>query len=77
MHVLILANWATARHLWGEDAIVAPLLMNGGTDTRSFENLSRAIYRFQPIRSTDRYEIHTVDERIHIVRVLFICCIIV
>ncbi|KAJ7108498.1 hypothetical protein C8R44DRAFT_802850 [Mycena epipterygia] len=56
----------TARHLWGEDAIVAPLLMNGGTDTRSFENLSRAIYRFQPIRSTDRYDIHTVDERIHI-----------
>ncbi|KAJ7686723.1 hypothetical protein B0H17DRAFT_1160593 [Mycena rosella] len=56
----------TAKHLWGEEAIVAPLLMNGGTDTRAFQNLSRAIYRFQPIRSTDRYDIHTVDERIHI-----------
>ncbi|KAJ7666213.1 carboxypeptidase S [Mycena polygramma] len=56
----------TARHLWGEDAIVAPLLMNGGTDTRSFQNLSRAIYRFEPLRDTDKYDIHTVDERIHI-----------
>ncbi|KAJ7485309.1 hypothetical protein FB451DRAFT_52759 [Mycena latifolia] len=56
----------TARHLWGEDAIVAPLLMNGGTDTRSFQNLSRAIYRFEPLRFTDKYDIHTVDERIHI-----------
>ncbi|KAJ7152267.1 hypothetical protein C8R43DRAFT_1067258 [Mycena crocata] len=56
----------TARHLWGEDAIVAPLLMNGGTDTRAFQNLSRAIYRFEPLRVTDKYDIHTVDERIHI-----------
>ncbi|KAJ7512719.1 putative Gly-X carboxypeptidase [Mycena galericulata] len=56
----------TARHLFGEDAIVAPLLMNGGTDTRAFQNLSRAIYRFQPLRGTDRYDIHTVDERVHI-----------
>ncbi|KAJ6470086.1 hypothetical protein C8R47DRAFT_1149427 [Mycena vitilis] len=56
----------TARHLWGEDAIVAPLLMNGGTDTRSFQNLSRAIYRFEPLRDTDKHDIHTVDERIHI-----------
>ncbi|KAJ7100236.1 carboxypeptidase S [Mycena belliarum] len=56
----------TARHLWGEDAIVAPLLMNGGTDTRAFQNLSRAIYRFEPLRFTDKYNIHTVDERIHI-----------
>ncbi|KAJ6595817.1 hypothetical protein DFH09DRAFT_1305595 [Mycena vulgaris] len=56
----------TARHLWGEDVIVAPLLMNGGTDTRAFQNLTRAIYRFQPLKSTDRYEIHTVDERVHI-----------
>ncbi|KAF7360353.1 putative Gly-X carboxypeptidase [Mycena venus] len=56
----------TARHLWGEDAIIAPLLMNGGTDTRAFQNLSRAIYRFEPLRSTDKYDIHTVNERIHI-----------
>ncbi|KAJ7753335.1 hypothetical protein DFH07DRAFT_824116 [Mycena maculata] len=56
----------TARHLWGADAIVAPVLMNGGTDTRAFQNLSRAIYRFEPLRATDKYNIHTVDERIHI-----------
>jgi len=40
--------------------------MNGGTDTRAFQNLSRAIYRFEPLRSTDKYDIHTVNERIHI-----------
>ncbi|KAJ7065018.1 hypothetical protein C8F01DRAFT_1129159 [Mycena amicta] len=56
----------TARHLFGETAIVAPLLMNGGTDTRAFQNLSRAIYRFEPLRGKDKFDIHTVDERIHI-----------
>jgi len=58
--------FSAARQLWGEDAIVSPYLMNGGTDTRAYWNLTRAIYRFQPLRQTDRYNIHTVDERVHI-----------
>ncbi|CAK5274518.1 unnamed protein product [Mycena citricolor] len=56
----------TAKHLWGDDVVVAPTLMNGGTDTRAFQNLSKAIFRFEPLRHTDKYDIHTVDERIHI-----------
>ncbi|KIY68862.1 putative Gly-X carboxypeptidase [Cylindrobasidium torrendii FP15055 ss-10] len=64
------AGWevfgGTARHVIGEDAIVAPFLMNGGTDTRVFQNLTRNIYRFQPLKPSERAEIHTVDEHVHI-----------
>ncbi|KAJ7776333.1 hypothetical protein B0H16DRAFT_1506373 [Mycena metata] len=48
------------------DAIVAPYLSTGGTDTRSYVNLTRAIYRFQAVRSDERAQIHTVDERMHV-----------
>ncbi|KAJ7208188.1 hypothetical protein GGX14DRAFT_566912 [Mycena pura] len=58
MSVLVLG------HLF-PDAIVAPYLSTGGTDTRSYVNLTRAIYRFQAVREDQRALIHTVDERIH------------
>lgn len=47
--------------------------MNGGTDTRAYWNLTRAIYRFVPLRQTDLYNIHTVDERVHIVSFALSC----
>ncbi|KAJ7032940.1 hypothetical protein C8F04DRAFT_1184635 [Mycena alexandri] len=55
----------TSLHLF-PDAIVAPYLSTGGTDTRSYVNLTRAIYRFQAVRSDERAQIHTVDERVHV-----------
>ncbi|KAJ6592579.1 hypothetical protein B0H19DRAFT_1365022 [Mycena capillaripes] len=55
----------TSRHLW-PDAIVAPYLSTGGTDTRSYVNLTRAIFRFQGVRDSERVNIHTVDERVHV-----------
>ncbi|KAJ7612708.1 hypothetical protein FB45DRAFT_939594 [Roridomyces roridus] len=56
---------ATSRHLY-PDAIVAPYLTTGGTDTRSFVNLTRAIFRFQAVRDKERVNAHTVDERLHL-----------
>ncbi|KAJ7155281.1 hypothetical protein C8R46DRAFT_438384 [Mycena filopes] len=55
----------TSLHLIA-DAIVAPYLSTGGTDTRSFVNLTRGIYRFQAVRDDERVNIHTVDERVHV-----------
>ncbi|KAJ7579051.1 hypothetical protein C8J56DRAFT_964720 [Mycena floridula] len=55
----------TARHLY-QGSTVSPFMMNGGTDTRAFWNLTRAIYRFQPLRASERVNVHTVDERVHI-----------
>ncbi|KAJ7071683.1 hypothetical protein C8F01DRAFT_1111423 [Mycena amicta] len=55
----------TAKHLY-PTAIVAPFLSTGGTDTRAFVNLTRAIYRFQAVREDQRANAHTVDERIHV-----------
>ncbi|KAJ7745228.1 hypothetical protein DFH07DRAFT_924789 [Mycena maculata] len=57
----------TSRHLW-PGAIVVPYLSTGGTDTRSYVNLTSAIFRFQGVRDTERYNIHTVDERVHVLR---------
>ncbi|KAJ7061191.1 hypothetical protein C8F01DRAFT_1057798 [Mycena amicta] len=55
----------TAKHLY-PSAVVAPFLSTGGTDTRAFVNLTRAIYRFQAVREDQRANAHTVDERIHV-----------
>ncbi|KAJ7771249.1 gly-x carboxypeptidase [Mycena olivaceomarginata] len=55
----------TSTYLW-PDAIVAPYLSTGGTDTRSYVNLTRAIFRFQGVRDDEKINIHTVDERVHV-----------
>ncbi|KAJ7633641.1 hypothetical protein DFH06DRAFT_1222410 [Mycena polygramma] len=55
----------TSRHFW-PDAIVAPYLSTGGTDTRSYVDLTQAIFRFQGVRDSERVGVHTVDERVHL-----------
>ncbi|KAF8189622.1 hypothetical protein K438DRAFT_1832892 [Mycena galopus ATCC 62051] len=55
----------TSLHLW-PSAIVAPYLSTGGTDTRSYVRLTRAIYRFRGMLDSQRDNTHTVDERVHI-----------
>jgi hypothetical protein len=68
-HVRLFAR--TSQHLW-PGAIVAPYLGTAATDTRYCERLTRAIFRFQAVRSTERLGIHTVDERVHTVRFFFV-----
>jgi Gly-Xaa carboxypeptidase len=63
-----LIDFTSNRHLWGSDTVVTPYLSTGGTDTRSFVNLTTAIFRFQAVRDTERKNVHTVDERVHTVR---------
>jgi carboxypeptidase PM20D1 len=48
------------------DALFAPNLSIGGTDTKHYEGLSENIYRFLPIRvdGPDLSRIHGVDERV-------------
>jgi len=48
------------------DAVVAPYLTIGGTDARSYEPLTKAIYRFMPIKAdaSDLVRIHGTNERI-------------
>jgi len=50
------------------DALVAPGLMIGNTDTRHYWNLTESIYRFSPFRATDSdlARFHGVDERISV-----------
>jgi carboxypeptidase PM20D1 len=50
------------------EAIVAPGLLVGGTDAKHYVPLSRAAYRFRPIRFTpdDVSRIHGANERIRI-----------
>lgn len=50
------------------DAIVAPSLVIGGTDSRHYSELSNDIYRFIPaiMTSKDTPRIHGIDERISI-----------
>ncbi len=50
------------------DAIVAPALVVGATDSRHFADLSDDIYRFLPIRlgRSDVARVHGVDERISV-----------
>jgi carboxypeptidase PM20D1 len=46
--------------------LVAPNLLSGGTDTRHYERLSPAIYRFLPVHleARDLTRIHGTDERV-------------
>ncbi|KAJ6611023.1 hypothetical protein B0H10DRAFT_2437736 [Mycena sp. CBHHK59/15] len=61
------AEGSAWEHLVGTDTIAAPYLSTGGTDTRSYVNLTRAIFRFQAVRdAAERVGIHTVDERVHV-----------
>ncbi len=50
------------------DAVVAPLLMLGGTDSRHFYNLTKDVYRFMPTRMTGEQlaTLHGVNERIKV-----------
>ena len=50
------------------DSIVAPFLMLGATDSRSFQSISPNIYRFSPmkINSDDLLRIHGINERISV-----------
>ena len=52
------------------DVYVAPGMSTGNTDTKSYWNLSRNIFRFEPStfdsRSSDRSNIHTINERMSI-----------
>ncbi|KAG8863946.1 hypothetical protein FRC20_010416 [Serendipita sp. 405] len=47
-----------------EPTYVIPSVMSGNTDTRRYWNLTRHIYRYDHLRTTDTANIHTVDERI-------------
>jgi carboxypeptidase PM20D1 len=49
------------------DVLVAPYLVVGATDSRYFNNISRNIYRFMPVRFTDEdlKRFHGTNERIH------------
>ncbi|KAG8839356.1 hypothetical protein FRC18_011467 [Serendipita sp. 400] len=47
-----------------EPIYVIPSVMSGNTDTRRYWNLTRHIYRYDHLRTTDTANIHTVDERI-------------
>ncbi|QKX63860.1 uncharacterized protein TRUGW13939_11031 [Talaromyces rugulosus] len=49
-----------------KQVIVTGDVMTGNTDTRFYWNLTRNIYRFNPIREGHTLNIHTVDERIDI-----------
>jgi carboxypeptidase PM20D1 len=48
------------------NAVVAPALVTGATDSRHYQDLADAVYRFSPMRVTpeDLARIHGVDERI-------------
>jgi len=48
----------------GQDVIVAPSLMTGGTDTKFYWNLSRNIWRFTPMDKTKSANQHTVGEKL-------------
>jgi carboxypeptidase PM20D1 len=50
------------------DAVTAPNLLSGGTDTRHYESLTRNVYRFLPIRMTaeDLSRLHGTNERVKI-----------
>jgi len=54
----------TIKQVLGEDVIVAPNIMTGNTDTKYMWKLTRNIYRFTPVSREERFNEHTVDERI-------------
>ncbi|KAH9206171.1 Gly-Xaa carboxypeptidase [Leptodontidium sp. 2 PMI_412] len=56
----------TIRGVFGEDVIVAPVLLTGNTDTKFYWKLSSQIYRWSPWRASldpRGSMMHTVDER--------------
>ncbi|RFU34278.1 hypothetical protein B7463_g2096, partial [Scytalidium lignicola] len=58
----------TIQHSFAFDGgVVVPVgeLMTGNTDTRHYLDLSQHIYRWTPVRSDSRSNIHTIDERIN------------
>lgn len=56
----VLSN--TVKNVFGNEAILAPSLMTGNTDTKFYWDLTRDIWRFTPIRESGRGNAHTVDE---------------
>ncbi|MFP4597146.1 MAG: M20 family peptidase [Persicimonas sp.] len=56
----------TTRQVFGEETIVIPGLMVGGSDSRWFTDVADDVYRFIPTRlgADDTKRIHGVDERI-------------
>lgn len=44
--------------------IVAPFLSTGNTDTKSYWDLTRNIYRYQPSIATKNSNIHSIDEKL-------------
>ncbi len=50
------------------EAVVAPYLVTGGTDSRYFKNLSKNIFRFMPVKMTDEdlKRFHGTNERISV-----------
>ena len=56
----VLSN--TVKNVFGAEAILAPSLMTGNTDTKFYWDLTKDIWRFTPIRPNGRGNAHTVDE---------------
>lgn len=56
----------TTREIFGEETIVIPGLMVGGTDSRWFTEIADDVYRFLPtqLSAEDTKRIHGVDERV-------------
>jgi Gly-Xaa carboxypeptidase len=52
--------------LEGKTVVVSGDIMPGNTDTRFYWNLSKNIYRFEPVRAGRAMNIHATDERIAI-----------
>ncbi|WP_083360546.1 M20/M25/M40 family metallo-hydrolase [Arthrobacter alpinus] len=50
------------------DAVVAPYIQTGATDSRNFTSISPAVYRFSPLLmdASDRGSLHAVNERVRI-----------
>ncbi|KAL6451957.1 CPS1 Carboxypeptidase S [Candida maltosa Xu316] len=44
--------------------VVAPYLSSGNTDTKSYWDLTRNIYRYSPSSPTENSNIHSIDERL-------------
>lgn len=56
----------TIKQVLGDDVVVSPSIMTGNTDTKYMWDLTRNIYRFTPVADGDRFNAHTVDERVAI-----------
>lgn len=61
----------TALHIFKDEVypkdknvFAAPGIMTGNTDTRHYWDLTDAIYRFNPVRESAAFGIHTVDEHL-------------